>query len=375
MNKKKICQLTSVHSRHDTRIYNKICHSLAQGGYDVFLIVADGLGDESINNIEILDVGTNTSRLKRFLNTSKSIFNLALELNCEIYQFHDPELFPVALKLKKRGYKVIFDSHEYLPGQILDKEYIPVFFRKLISYSVEKYFDINIKKLDAVISVTPHIIDKFRSKSGNAIQLTNYPILESDNNSFYKEEYIKRKNTVFYAGTIYETSQQYHIIKAIESIDNVKYSLVGTINDKYKNILKILSAWDKVELTSFVPKVELDKIAMNATIGLAIFDYIPNLGYKIGSLGVNKIFEYMLYGLPIICTDFILWKEIVEKYNCGLYVNPNDINAITKAIRYLIENKEEAYEMGQNGRNAVLEEFNWNTQETILLHTYKSLLS
>jgi glycosyltransferase involved in cell wall biosynthesis len=375
MDQTKICHLTSVHSRYDTRIFKKLCISLVNNKYDVYLIVADGNGNEIRNSVKIIDVGVEGGRLSRILVTRKKILEKSKELNCEIYHFHDPELLPIGLELRKIGFKVIFDSHEYLPGQILDKEYIPTFFRKLISYLVEKYFYINIKKLNAVISVTPHIIDKFKEMSGNAILITNYPILESDNTAFSKEEYIKRKNIVFYAGTIYETSQQWHIIKAIESIDNIKYSLVGTINDEYKNILNILPAWDKVELISFVPKIELDKIAMNTTIGLAIFDYIPNLGYKIGSLGVNKIFEYMLYGLPIICTDFILWKAIVQRYKCGIYVDSNDINSISRAIKHLIDNKEEAYEMGQNGRKAVFEEFNWNTQEKVLLQTYKSLLS
>ena len=44
------------------------------------------------------------------------------------------------------------------------------------------------------------------------------------------------------------------------------------------------------------------------------------MGYKKGTLGNNKIFEYMYYGLPIICTDFDLWKEIIDKYKCGIYV-------------------------------------------------------
>jgi len=76
-------------------------------------------------------------------------------------------------------------------------------------------------------------------------------------------------------------------------------------------------------------------------------------------------------GLPIICTDFDLWKEIIDKYNCGIYVQPNDIEGIKNAICYLINNKKEAYEMGQNGRKAVLLEYNWETQEKEYLKIFK----
>ena len=106
---------------------------------------------------------------------------------------------------------------------------------------------------------------------------------------------------------------------------------------------------------------------------MAIFDYSPNLGYKTGSLGVNKFFEYMLFGLPIICTDFDLWKEIVNKYKCGICVEPRDVKQIKDAILYLINNKEEAYNMGQNGRKAVLEEYNWDTQKKVYLDLYSKL--
>lgn len=370
----RICQLTSVHKREDTRIYEKICKSLAKNGFEVHLIVADGKGNEQKDGIQISDIGLEKNRIIRILKAPKKILKKALEINGQIYQFHDPELFPIGLKLKRKGKKVIFDSHEYLPDQLLDKSYLPKFLLNILSNLTKKYYKRNIKKLDAVFSVTPHIVDKLNITSKNARLLTNYPIIKESQNILKSNEYCNNKNNLYYAGTIYRSSQQNNIIKAIENIDNIEYSLVGDIDESYKNNISSLKAWEKVKLYPFMPKKELLRIAKKATIGIAIFDYIPNLGYKVGSLGVNKIFEYMLFELPVICTDFILWKEIVDKYNCGICVNPNDIKDIEKAIRYLATNKEEAYQMGQNGKNAVLNEFNWTTQEKLLIDTYQNLL-
>ncbi|MBH8881312.1 glycosyltransferase family 1 protein, partial [Pseudomonas aeruginosa] len=42
----KVAHLTSVHSRYDIRIFRKQCRTLSQYGYDVYLVVADGKGDE-----------------------------------------------------------------------------------------------------------------------------------------------------------------------------------------------------------------------------------------------------------------------------------------------------------------------------------------
>ena len=83
----------------------------------------------------------------------------------------------------------------------------------------------------------------------------------------------------------------------------------------------------------------------------------------------------MLEGLPVICTDFELWKKlIIDKYKCGICVNPKSEKEISEAIIYLAENKEEAYEMGQRGRDAVLSEFNWESQAQKYINIFNELL-
>lgn len=369
-----ICHLTSVHKRYDVRIFQKICTSLAREGYEVFLLVADGKGEEEVNGVKIKDVGQQPSRIKRLFISSGKLLKMALELDCNVYHIHDPELLPVALKLKKQGKRVIFDSHEYLPGQIMDKPYLPKILRKSISNLVELYFKKNLPAIDAIFTVTPHILDKLSSYSDKVYLLTNYPIRKDYIHNNSEVEYLNKRNKIFYAGTIYETSQQSAILDALEEIREVEYLLIGNIDQKYKNRLMQKRAWGRVNYLEYMSKEELDVKANEATIGVAIFDYIPNLGGKMGSLGVNKIFEYMLYGLPVICTDFELWKVIVDKYECGLYVNPNDTNEMAQAINYLVTNKAEAYKMGQNGRKAVQNEYNWHEQEKQLLTVYAHLL-
>ena len=92
-------------------------------------------------------------------------------------------------------------------------------------------------------------------------------------------------------------------------------------------------------------------------------------------MGSNKIFEYMLEGLPVICTDFSLWKSlIIDKYHCGICVSPNNKVQIKEAVSYIIHNKQEAFEMGQRARNAVLTEFNWESQEKKYISIIDSLI-
>jgi glycosyltransferase involved in cell wall biosynthesis len=89
----------------------------------------------------------------------------------------------------------------------------------------------------------------------------------------------------------------------------------------------------------------------------------------------NKLFEYMAAGLPVIVSNFPLWKEIVEGNNCGLTVDPMAPREIARAIGYLIGHPDEAMKMGENGRKAVLEKYNWESEGKKLLEVYAKVIS
>lgn len=371
-----ICHMTSVHSRDDVRVFRKMCTSLAANNFKVYLVVADGLGNENLNQVEIIDVGIKKNRITRLISSGKQVYQKSLQLDCDLYHIHDPELIPFGLKLLKKGKKVIFDSHEDFPNQILEKKWIPYILRTLISYLVRIYYKVHMKQFSAVLTVTPHIVENLSQLGVKSMLITNYPEIDSNINiDFDFQNYINRQNDFIYSGTVYESSQQSIILQSIDNIDNIQYTIVGSIEPYQLSNFQKYNSWKKVKYVTFVPKKEVYALYSKATIAACIFDYSPNLGYKKGSLGITKLFEYMQVGLPIICTDFELWKEqIVDKYQCGICVNPHDPKAVKKAIEYLISNKEEAYQMGQNGKRAVIEEFNWASQEKKLIDLYHQIL-
>ena len=367
----KICHLTSVHHRTDRRIFHKMCTSLAKAGHDVTLVVADGKQDEIRNDVKIINVEkVFTNRLKRFFISTKKVYQKGLELNADIYHLHDPELLPYGLKLKKKGKKVIFDMHENIPADISEKEYIPVFVRRILSVLYEKYEKYSTKQLDGVVSTTQGINDRLAHYNKNIRLITNFPeIIENI------EKITTTENIICFAGAIVPNYRHKEIIQAIESIDNVKYILAGPSDNNYLNELKKLKGWNKVEYLGAISYDEVLKIYKKATIGVAIHVYNGVLDGTRGCLSVVKPFEFMLWEIPLICTDFLLWKEIIEKQEqCGICVNPYDSQAISDSIKYLINHPEIAIQMGKRGRQAVINKYNWSSQEKILFELYQSII-
>lgn len=165
-----------------------------------------------------------------------------------------------------------------------------------------------------------------------------------------------------------------NVINALSGTEGTRLIIAGKpVSKQYFEMLNRQTGWNKVHYVGKVTHDQVKSIYATALVGIVCLGYVPNVGYKVGTLGVLKLFEYMHAGLAVICTDFNLWKEIVEKEKCGLCVNPYDIEAIAKAIQYLVDNPDIAKEMGHNGRKAVEREYNWATQEKILVELYKTL--
>ncbi len=365
----RVCHVTSVHPRYDVRIFLKECVSLAKAGYEVTLLCADNLPAEIRDGVTIKSVDYFPSgRIKRILGAKKAMLKGALEIDADIYHLHDPELLPVALSLKNRGKIVIFDSHEDYPLNIFHKEWIPKLLRNFISWLYSIIENRTFKKVDAVISVTPQMTERIRNLNKNSILITNYPLL-----SYNFPKTSTPKFNVCFAGVIAENRLHHNIIKALDTVPNLNYLLAGWSNEKYLNRLKKLSGWSKVKYFGPLSFNEVNELYKISAVGIVLEDYSSlNYGNQ-GSLGVTKLFEYMGAGIAVICTDFDLHKEIVEKNQCGLCVKPYDIDAISDALNFLSKHPDKANEMGEKGREAYLREYNWNTQEQKLLKLYSEL--
>lgn len=364
-----MCHMTSSHNAEDVRIFHKECKSLHKAGYDVCL-VAPGESYEK-DDIHIIGIGhLGADRKERFLRVSKDVYIKALELDADIYHFHDPELIPYGVKLVKKGKHVIFDSHEHVVGLMMDRDYIPNWLRIPGRFLLDRYVRYCVKQYDAVITVTPHILRYYEQCAKRTVQIANYPIFES----LPSIDGAKQERVIVFAGGISEQWDHKRIIEAIADIPGCRYVLCGSISQSYKNVLQSCPGWEKVDYLGKIPFEEVRSILSKASVGVALLLPSYNTGGKEGTIGNTKIFEEMMAELPVVCTDFDLWTDIIKKYDCGICVDPMDVDAIRQAIEWLFDNPEKSVQMGKNGGLAIEEEYNWNSQAVQLTTLYKSIL-
>lgn len=164
-----------------------------------------------------------------------------------------------------------------------------------------------------------------------------------------------------------------YIIESLRFI-NARYLLAGPAYPSYLEKLKTMEMWSKVDYLGEVKHEKVGEIYHKSNVGVVLLDYSPNVGYHRGTLGVLKMFEYMMAGIPVVATDFDLWKEIIEGNDCGRCVDPHNVEAIADAVNFYLNNPDKAREAGERGRKAVKEKYNWDTQEAVLLELYKQLM-
>lgn len=362
----RICHLTVAHGRYDARIYKRECCSLSKVGYDVILLCADNKPDEISNGVKIISwCGGILSKFQRakLLLAPGYLAEKALTFDADVYQFHDLELIRLGLYLKRKGKKVIFDAHENWEAYVAGISFLPKSIAKILTFFYKKH----LKDFDAIFTVSPNMVTNLEQYSACVYFVPNYPIV----NCLLDSE--KKDSDVFiYAGTVYGMSNQEQILGALEKVKKAKYIIVGKIKAELKEKLQRMPDSDRVLFVDWVSKNELDQYYSTSVAGMVVFDYVGVCCYKEGQLGSNKIFEYMAMGLPVICTDFQLWKDlIVDKYHCGICVPPQDSAAIAQAMEYILKHKDEACQMGKNGQKAIIEEFNWAKYENEFVERYK----
>jgi len=371
----KIVVLTTVHPRDDNRVFYKEIPVLASmPGCSVSAVVADGLGEEKRVDCEVYDVGRPRNRLSRSLLASWRAFFAARRLKADVVHFHDPELMFIGVLLALSGVKVVFDVHENVPEDIKDKYWIPGWLRGTVSGIYKLIESVCTRFFSAIVGATPNICERY-SKS-TCVLLQNLPRLEEF--SFVDDDARKPGRDGFsiaYLGAITRIRGVDNIIKSlgiIDSKESVVFKVAGFFQELgHKEELETWPEWGNVNFVGKVSRAEVGEFLSSASAGLVTF--LPANNHI--NAQPNKLFEYMAAGIPVIASDFPLWRELIERYDCGYLVDPESPESIAAAIKQIMDNPEEAKAKGLNGQRAIRSELNWEVESKRLVDLYQRLSS
>ncbi len=361
---KHILFVNSAFGRDDSLIVHRQGKSLVDAGYKVSCVVRDDFPAETRNGIEFIPLGKIPESTRARLKSNKEVLKPFLrDSNADVYQISEPELLPIGLWLKRRGKKVVYNLREWYPDYYARK-FKQNGLRKLVSWCVERYFHKIALRYDAVFNCMPEMRDHIENVMPCKcfVDTPNFPVVNRDFELSY-EDYSSRASVISYFGSIYSISCQEEFLDALESFPDVRYLLAGVFySNDYKEKVMAKPAWKQVDFINGFTRDQLPGIINSSIMGNVVKDFDQTETPQ-GSYSIIKIFETMEAAVPVILAKVPLYEDMVKKYHCGICVRPHSVDDFRDAINYLLTHKREAYEMGQNGRRAVLEEFSWDAYE------------
>jgi glycosyltransferase involved in cell wall biosynthesis len=361
----KVCMLSSVHSADDIRIVEKEARSLSALGHAV-TVVARPPAPRDRGDIEfkLIDVPA-VSRWRRPWVNGQAAVALARSTRPDVVHFHDPELIPLALMLKKQGCAVIYDVHEDVPADIYSKTWIPARLHPIVARGAEWVERATARRFDAIVAATPAIADRFRrygarvSMVRNSVRLGEF--IEPSLNTKRHRQAVYIGHTSFNRGLV-------EMVRACVAAD-LPLVLAGSIGAAEADWLR--KSAPNVVARGKLGRSEIAALLNESLIGLCLFHSEPNHLHAMPT----KIFEYMAAGLPVITSDLPKSREIVETADCGCSVSLDNPKALVDELAMLAADPSRATTLGLAGRAAVSRDYNWEHDAAELGELYREISS
>ncbi len=355
-----VCHLSSVHRSDDVRIFQKQCRSLVEHKFDVTFIVPDD-NDRVEYGVKIIAIKRDMSKFARLFVQPLRILQKALQVRADIYQFHDYELWPIGVALKLLGKKVIVDVHEDVPAQLMQRTWVPQWLKRPLSFCARMFENTLARCMSGVVTADEVLANRFSALNRHVVTVPNYPVLVSLPEASTPSTFVVKS-----LGGVFNERCAHTIIDAAPLVPAAKFEVGGGIASAYVDL-----AWqtDNCTYLGRVPHEEIYQQYVDSSVLVVMFNDAPNHQ----DIKSNRLFESMYAGKPIVTSNLPKWRDFMEKYKCGLVVDPESSDELAQAIQFLAEHPDEAMVMGERGRAAVHKEFSWNPQVPRLIELYKQV--
>jgi len=371
MRKIRVSFLSNGHFINDDLIYYRYAMTLAKSGIEVKIFARNinNMKESQFSSITLYGiVPENTNRFLRFFYYPFKIFIASLRHPADVYIICTPALLLLGIIYKLLGKKVIYNAQENYQVKFLDRDWIPRWMTGFLS-KMEKFLG---NKMDGII-VTDSISAK-NYEPTKTIVLPNYPIYDdllNEGKLVSKSYKAKKSFDMVYVGGISKSRGLEIFRKLIKKLpENFYIHLYGRFSSKEEE--ESISNERRIIYHGYIDHKELIPKLNEYDLGLCIFENVP--AYRYCAENTTKLFEYMKSSLPVVVSNFPGLKKIVETENCGIVVDPNDIDKMACLIRNIAEDSVRLNEMKKNSYKAFLTKYNWNAYETHLVTFVKRVL-
>jgi glycosyltransferase involved in cell wall biosynthesis len=347
-----VVMLTSAHPALDDRIFYREAKTLVEAGYSV-CVVGQHPRSGMVDGIFVLALDHPSSRLRRFL-AGVTIFKISLQHKARLYIIHDPELIAIALLLRLTGRNVVYDAHENLPAQLLQKDWIHPILRRALRPVLATAEWLASRVLNGVIAAVPAIRSRF--SPSRTVLVRNFPTRAALAALQSGPALSRRANIVIYTGGLSRLRGTRELVEAMRGIETAKLWLVGQFDDPefQRTILDTLP--DNTVWLGWKPHLEVLEMYRMAKLGVVVLHPTPNHRCALPV----KLFEYLGAGLPVIASNFPEYAELVQ--GCGVQVDPLNVEEIRNSIRHLLADPALLQEMSARARQHVNANFSWQQE-------------
>lgn len=366
---------------HDARVYREAT-SLAQTGHDVTVCALwrpDLPEREAKDGFEVHRIRLKISRESRILFLRYGEFLVkavgqSLQESVDVYHAHDAKALPIAfLAAKARRAKLVYDAHEFEADRNFGPT-IPLLYQRLWTLP-EKLL---IGKADAVITVCDSIADELVRLYAikRPIVLMNCPELSITEPTTKLRNCLNiedGKRIVLYQGGLQANRGLEELVTSVKYMrqDTVLVFIGdGPLRTSLEKRARSLGLERRVKFTGWIPLRDLPPYTASADVGVVAY---ANTCLNHYYATPNKLFEYLMAGLPIATSNFPEMAKVVKSYQVGQVFDPADPEDIARAINYILADDERYEEMRRNARRAVEERYNWGIESQKLLALYDSL--
>jgi glycosyltransferase involved in cell wall biosynthesis len=361
-----VVMLATVHDATDDRVFYREAKTLCEAGLSV-CVIAPSSSSGYFEGIWIEALPRKQGRARRLLQ-GWTVLRRALRLGKGLFIFHDSELFVTALILRGLGKRVVYDCHENLPMQVLQKKWIPWPFKWLLVPATWSLEWVGSRLLNGVLVARDSVLGRFPKDL--RVSIRNFPTSDALTTS-QGPPLSMRRNVVIYAGGLSRIRGIAELVEAFRKIDvpTAELWLVGPFDSEQFQREILSSLPPNVRWLGKMEHSEVVKLYASAKIGMSTLHPTPS---HRNSQPV-KIYEYMGAGLPVIASNFPEFSELLE--GCGVQVDPLNVEQIREEIRHLLLDDSRLENMSKVARARVLNCYSWDREGERLVQFCSSLLS